>query len=72
MHLIPEEIQDALVNAVEACANGPITMLHDFPGTVESSTNLAKIKAEAGRIELNFLVRGLKRIARQDVGSFFH
>ncbi len=69
MHLIPEEIQDALVNAVEACANGPITILHDFPGTVESSTNLAKIKAEAGRIELNFLVRGSSESRKMWVAS---
>ena len=30
--LIPEEIQDDLINAVEGCQNGVISMLNDFPG----------------------------------------
>lgn len=68
-HLIPEEIQDALVNAVEACVNGPISMLHDFPGTVESSTNLAKIKAANGKIELCFLVRSSSESRKMWVAS---
>ena len=32
--LIPEEIQDDLINAIEGCQNGVISMLVDFPGTV--------------------------------------
>lgn len=55
--LIPEEIQDSLINSVEACINGAVSMLHDFPGTVESSTNMAKIIAHDGSIEIVFLVR---------------
>ena len=57
--LIPEEIQDDLINAVEGCPNGPISMLHDFPGTVESSSNLAIVKSDdaAGRIDVKILVR---------------
>ena len=42
--LIPEEIQDDMINAIEGCQNGAITMLNDFPGTVESSSNLAIVK----------------------------
>ena len=30
--LIPEEIQDDLINAIEGCQNGVISMLVDFPG----------------------------------------
>jgi dipeptidase D len=55
--LIPEEIQDALINAVEGCPNGVMSMLHDFPGTVESSSNLAIVKSESGIIEVKILVR---------------
>lgn len=55
--LIPEEIQDALINAVEGCQNGVISMLADFPGTVETSSNLAVVKSEEGAIEIRFLVR---------------
>lgn len=55
--LIPEEIQDDLINAIEGCQNGVVTMLHDFPDTVESSSNLALVKSSDGLIEIKILVR---------------
>jgi dipeptidase D len=55
--LIPEEIQDDLINAVEACQNGVATMLHDFPGTVESSSNLAIVTSSEGLIGIQILAR---------------
>lgn len=55
--LIPEEIQDDLINAVEACPNGVISMLTDFPGVVESSTNIASVKSSEGFVEIKFLTR---------------
>lgn len=55
--LIPEEIQDDLINAVEGCQNGVISMLAEFPDTVESSSNLAVVKSSDERIEVKILVR---------------
>jgi dipeptidase D len=55
--LIPEEIQDDLINAVEACPNGVATLLHDFPGTVESSSNLAVVRSSEREIEIGILAR---------------
>lgn len=55
--LIPEEIQDNLIHAVEACQNGVTSNLISFPGTVETSTNLARVKTEEGLIEVAFLSR---------------
>lgn len=55
--LIPEEIQDDLINVVEACPNGVISMLQEFPGTVESSTNIASVKSSEGKVEIKFLTR---------------
>ena len=55
--LIPEEIQDDMINAIEACQNGVITMLHDFPGTVESSSNLSIVRSSEGLFEIMILVR---------------
>ncbi len=55
--LIPEEIQDDLINAIEGCQNGVISMLNDFPGTVESSSNLAIVRTSNELIEINILVR---------------
>ncbi|MDR1331182.1 MAG: aminoacyl-histidine dipeptidase [Tannerella sp.] len=57
LSLIPEEIQDDLINAVEGCPNGVISMLHDFPGTVESSSNLATVKSGKDVIEVRILAR---------------
>lgn len=55
--LIPEEIQDDIINAIEGCQNGVISMLSDFPGTVESSSNLAIVKSSNELIEIKILVR---------------
>ncbi len=55
--LIPEEIQDDMINAIEGCQNGVISMLNDFPGTVESSSNLAMVKSSSELIEIKILVR---------------
>lgn len=55
--LMPEEVQDDLINAVEACHDGVATMLHDFPGIVESSSNLAVITSADRLVEINILAR---------------
>lgn len=55
--LIPEEIQDDLINAIEGCQNGVISMLSDFPDTVETSSNLALVKSTHGLIEVKILTR---------------
>jgi len=55
--LMPEEIQDDLINAITGCQNGVIGFLNDFPDTVETSSNLAIVKSAEGRIEVKILVR---------------
>lgn len=55
--LIPEEIQDDLINVIEGCQNGVVSMLQDFPGTVETSSNLAVVNSSAGEIEIKILAR---------------
>lgn len=55
--LLPVEVQDDLINAVEGCPNGVISMLADFPGVVESSLNLALVQSAEGTIEVKLLVR---------------
>lgn len=55
--LIPDEQAKALINALEAVQNGPISMLQSFPGVVESSTNLSIAKIEQGKVDIQFLVR---------------
>ena len=55
--LLPVEVQDDLINAVEACSNGVISYLADFPGVVESSLNLALVKSTEQNIEIKLLIR---------------
>lgn len=69
LSLIPEEIQDDLVNAVEGCQNGVISMLHDFPDTVESSSNLAMVKSSKGKIDISILVRSSSESRKEAVCS---
>ncbi len=56
-YVVPEEIQDSIINAIEACPNGVISMLTSFPGTVESSSNMARVQVKDGLFEVKFLVR---------------
>lgn len=67
--LIPEEIQDDLINAIEGCQNGPISMLHDFPGTVESSSNLSVVRTSDELIEIMILVRSSSETRKDAVCS---
>lgn len=67
--LIPEEVQDDLINAVEGCVNGVISMLADFPGVVESSLNLALVQSFDGRIEVKLLIRSSSESRKEWVCS---
>lgn len=67
--VIPEEIRDAVINAVEACQNGPITFLVDYPGTVEASSNLASIRLGDGKFVATFLTRSSSETRKEMVAS---
>lgn len=69
--IIPEEIQDCLINAVCGCQNGVISVLQDsaFAGTVETSTNLASVKSEAGLIECKMLARSSSETRKDEICS---
>ncbi|MBN2616586.1 MAG: aminoacyl-histidine dipeptidase [Bacteroidales bacterium] len=51
--------QANLFKAVANCPNGAIAMSKDLEGIVETSTNLAVVKAENGKIEMASLQRSL-------------
>jgi len=67
--LIPEEIQDSLINAVVGCQNGVIGMLTEFEGIVETSTNLASIKSAPGKIEAKMLTRSSSETRKDEICS---
>ena len=55
--LIPEEIQDDLINAVTACPNGVFRMIPAIPDTVETSMNLSIVEANSEEISIKCLLR---------------
>ncbi|MDD3787480.1 MAG: aminoacyl-histidine dipeptidase [Petrimonas sp.] len=67
--LIPVEVQDDLINAVEGCPNGVISMLADFPDVVESSLNLALVESSKGKIDVKLLVRSSSESRKEWVCS---
>lgn len=67
--LLPEEVQDALIHAVEACQNGVISMLTQFPGIVETSSNLARVHTQKDKITVSFLARSSSESRKQQICS---
>lgn len=67
--VVPEAIQDGVLNAVEACVNGPMSMLRDFPEIVESSTNMARVSLGGGQFVAYFLVRSSLESRKYAVAS---
>ena len=67
--LIPVEIQDSIINAVEGSPNGVMSMLTDFPDTVESSLNLARVHSSSGKTIVQLLVRSSSESRRDWVCS---
>ncbi len=67
--IVPEEIQDGVVNAIEGCVNGVMSMLTSFPGIVESSTNMARVGLKDGKFVAYFLVRSSLESRKLEVAS---
>lgn len=58
--LLPEEIQDDLLNSLEAIHNGVYRMCPELPGVVETSSNLAAVHTQAdGCASATILIRSL-------------
>ena len=55
--LVPEEIQDNLVNALCACHNGVMRFIPEVPSIVETSSNLAIVEIGGGEVMFKVLVR---------------
>jgi dipeptidase D len=67
--LLPEMVQDDLVNAICAARNGIMRMSDTMPGVVETSSNLSIVKSLKGRIELQCLTRSFVDTARDGIAS---
>ncbi len=63
--LVPEEIQDNLVDAICACHNGVMRFIPAIPHIVETSSNLAIIQIGGGKVFFKVLVRSSRDSMRQ-------
>ena len=55
--VVPEEIQDNLLDAILACHDGVLRFIPTIPDTVETSSNLSIVKIGEGQAEINILAR---------------
>ena len=63
--LVPEEIQDNLVDAILACHNGVLRFIPHLPSIVETSSNLAIVEIANGKAMFRILVRSSRDTMRQ-------
>ncbi|MBN1634733.1 MAG: aminoacyl-histidine dipeptidase [Ignavibacteria bacterium] len=70
-NLIDEVTQKNFINAIVACPNDVIRMSNDMPGLVETSTNLAIVKSENGKIEVRCLLRSSVDSAKEYLEQTF-
>ncbi len=55
--VVPEEIQENLVDVILACHDGVLRFIPTIPDTVETSSNLSIVKIGDGKAEINILAR---------------
>ncbi len=55
--VIPEEIQDNLIDSLLACQDGVMRVIPTVPDTVETSSNLSIVNAGGGNIQICILAR---------------
>ena len=67
--LVPQEIQDNLVNAIYACHNGVVRMIPAYPNVVETSSNLAIIDIEARKAVIKILARSSREDMKEYVAT---
>lgn len=65
-NLVPEEIQDNLIDAIYACHNGVVRMIPVYPDVVETSSNLAIININEGKASFKILARS----SREDMKEY--
>ena len=67
--LIPEEVQDDLINGVTACPNGVSRFIPELPTVVETSNNLAIIKSDGNSISVRCLMRSSVESRKEELAS---
>ena len=63
--IVPEEVQDNLVNALCACHNGVLRFIPEVPSIVETSSNLAIVEIGEGKAWCKVLIRSSRDSMRE-------
>ncbi len=67
--LIPEEIQDALINALTVCPHGVYRMIPEMPDVVETSNCLSIIQTDGNKIAVKCLIRSSVESRKDEMAS---
>ena len=67
--IVPEEIQDNLIDAIFACQNGVVRYIPTIPDTVETSSNLAIITIDEGKAVFNILARSSSESMKEYIAT---
>lgn len=67
--IVPEEIQDNLIDAIFACQNGVVRYIPTIPDTVETSSNLAIITIGEGKAVFNILARSSSESMKEYIAT---
>ena len=67
--LMPEEIQDDLINAITACPNGVYRFIPEVPEVVETSNNVAIVKSEGEKVDVKCLIRSSVESRKEELAS---
>jgi len=67
--LIPEVVQDDLINSITACPNGVARFIPELPTVVETSNNLAIVKSDGSTITVRCLIRSSVESRKEELAS---
>ena len=67
--IMTKQTQSNLLNALYACPHGVIAWSQNIPGFVETSTNLASVKIQNGKIRIATSQRSSIETAKDDIGN---
>jgi dipeptidase D len=77
-HYIDPESTDALLSALMACPHGVLGVSNTIPGLIETSTNLAVVRVESHKHEINIVtsqrsaVEARKNALVREIAALFH
>ncbi len=68
-NIVPQEIQDNIVDAIYACHNGVWRYIPSIPEIVETSSNLAIIDISSGKASIEVLARSSSETMKDEIAT---